>query len=124
MNAAVKTAFSEEFSLDEVEVICYITLQDFHEGHYINYDLSFIELEALTDSSFLSINKRHYNWNVMKLVLLVERKSLDRLSKLFEKLQEEDLQMEMDYITIDNYSNQLIGLSCISYCKESLNLER
>lgn len=122
LTASLKAYFSKKFSPDEVELVCYNSLKNFHEGFYINFDLAFVELESLIKSDFLHLNKEHHNWRFLKLVLLVDRNSSSNLSVLFEKLQEENLEMVLDYITIDNYSNKLVALACGNYCRDSLNL--
>ncbi|CAG5076385.1 hypothetical protein [Parvicella tangerina] len=122
LNTRVKALLSNELSHQNVETVCYTNLDFFHKGFYINYDLAFIDVSSLTTSQFVKLNALHKNWHFLRLILLVERASASKLSVFFEKLQDNCVKNEFEYLTIDNYSNELLGLACLNYCKESLNL--
>lgn len=119
-----KQLFDEKAKEAPLELICYQSVERLDHGFYINYDLAFVGLGELVNSSFIQMNREHYNWGNMKLVLLVDKFSAEHLTKLYETLDNNNLKLELDYITTDSYSNKLICAACSQYCIDLLNLRK
>lgn len=118
----IKSAFEMEFDKDQVDLVCYTSLDGFHKGFYMNYDVAIVEMDEVISSEFLKANKEHYNWEFLNLLLLVDKNSPRKLVGLFEKLEEQHLYFELDYLSLDSYSNQLIAMAVVNYCKNCISL--
>ncbi|MCB9195832.1 MAG: hypothetical protein H6598_06385 [Flavobacteriales bacterium] len=119
-----KLLYDEEAKNAPLELICYESLKLMENGFYINYDLAFIDLAEIVDSHFIEMNKEHYNWNNLKVVLLVNKFTAEYLTKLYDLLEKNELKLEIDYITTDSYSDRLICVACSQYCREMLNTKQ